>query len=56
MVTGAIDKIVKGVLGPAKQKVESVLGKLLPVVIDLFAKLIGLAAALAQVLRVVSGG
>ena len=41
-VVDALDRIVAGVLAPASQAVEGVLGRLLPLALDLLARLLGL--------------
>ena len=41
-VVDALDRIVAGVLGPASQAVEATLGRLLPLALDLLARLLGL--------------
>ncbi len=48
-VVGALDKIARGVIEEAGKKVESVLGLLVPVAIDLLAKLLGLTGVTAKV-------
>ena len=48
-VVGALDKIARGVIEEAGKKVESVLGFLVPVAIDLLAKLLGLTGVTAKV-------
>jgi len=48
-VVGALDKIARGIIEDAALKVESVLGNLLPVAIDLVAKLIGITGVAAKV-------
>ncbi len=48
-VVGALDKIARGVIEEAGKKVESVLGLLIPVAIDLLAKLLGLTGVTAKV-------
>lgn len=52
-IVGALDKIVHGVIEEAGKKVESVLGNLLPVAIDLIAKLLGISGVTAKVRAII---
>ncbi|MEN9937369.1 MAG: hypothetical protein RLZZ387_3948 [Chloroflexota bacterium] len=53
-VVDAIGNIARGVLGPAQERVESVLGSLLPLAIDLLARLIGLGNVSGRVREILT--
>jgi hypothetical protein len=52
-VVGMISNIAHGVLDPAKQRVEEVLGNLVPVVIDLLMSLLGVTGVAARVRQII---
>lgn len=53
-VVASISNIAHGVLDPAKQRVEEVLGNLVPVVIDLLMSLLGVTGVAARVRQIIT--
>ncbi|MCR9088148.1 MAG: DUF4157 domain-containing protein [Rhodobacteraceae bacterium] len=54
-VFGTLYEIATGVLEPAQKGVEAVLGRTLPLVIDLFARLLGLGNVAGRVKKIIDG-